>query len=67
MDGQGLQPITHKKNIKSKFKVYRIWPVNPKAMEHRTNPLDIYTTLGINDNDQREKDYSLNEKVKGNQ
>jgi hypothetical protein len=35
-------------------------------MEHRTNPLDIYTTLRISDNKQGEEDYNLDEKVEGN-
>lgn len=56
-----------KQNIKYRFKVYRIWPLNPKAMEHRTKPLDIYTTLKISDNEQGEEDYNLDEKVEGNQ
>jgi hypothetical protein len=42
MDGQGLNQSLTKQNIKCRFKVYRIWPLNLKAMEHRTNPLDIY-------------------------
>jgi len=36
-------------------------------MEHRTKPLDIYTTLKISDNEQGEEDYNLDEKVEGNQ
>jgi len=36
-------------------------------MEHRTNPLYIYTTLRISDNEQGEDDYNLDEKVEGNQ
>jgi hypothetical protein len=36
-------------------------------MEHRTNPLDIYITLRISDNEQCEEDYNSNEKVERNQ
>ncbi len=66
MDKAFNQSLT-KQNIKSRFKVYRIWPLNPKAMEHRTNLLDIHTTLRISDNEQGEEDYNLDEKVEGNQ
>jgi hypothetical protein len=56
-----------KQNIKHSFKLYRKWLLNPKAMEHTTNPLDIYITLRISDSKQGEKNYNLDEKVEGNQ
>jgi hypothetical protein len=36
MGRQELRPITIQKIIKNGFKVTRIWPLNPKAMDHKT-------------------------------
>jgi hypothetical protein len=32
------------KNIKNEFKATRIWPLNPKVMDEKTRPSDVYTT-----------------------
>jgi hypothetical protein len=50
-----------RKNIMSGFKSTRIWPLNPRAMEEKTNPSILYTLV----NQTREKDdddYHSNEK-----
>jgi hypothetical protein len=38
-----LKQLLFKKNIKSNFKATKIWPFNPKAMDERTKPNDLYT------------------------
>jgi len=43
-----------------------IWPLNPKAMEHRIDLLDICITLTTSDNEDGEEDYSSNDEVEGN-
>jgi len=35
--------LLFKKNIKSNFKATKVWPFNPKAMDERTKPNDLYT------------------------
>jgi hypothetical protein len=43
-----LDAILSKINIKNGFKVIRIWPFNPKAMDGRTKPSELYTTKDNN-------------------
>ncbi len=38
-----LNQLLFKKNIKSNFKAIKIWPFNPKAMDEKTKPNDLYT------------------------
>jgi hypothetical protein len=45
---QELGPIIIQKNIKSGFKITKIWPLNPKAMDHKTKPSKVYTTTPTN-------------------
>jgi len=35
--------LLSKNNIKFNFKVTKVWPFNPKAMDERTKPNDLYT------------------------
>ncbi len=62
-----LNQLLFKKNIKFNFKATKIWPFNPKAMDERTKPNDLYTlapnTMGILNND---NDY-LNDATNGSQ
>jgi len=37
-----------KQNIKVRFRVIGIWPFNPKAMDEKTKPTNIYTTMNSN-------------------
>jgi hypothetical protein len=41
--------------------------LNPKAMEHRTRPLNTYITPTRSDNEEGEEDYNLDDEAKGNQ
>ncbi len=43
----------HKKKIITRFKVTRIWPFNPRTMDHQINPNTIYTLH----NQMKEKEY----------
>jgi hypothetical protein len=45
-----------KHSIKFGFKVCKIWPLNPKAMEVKTNPSNIYTTPTKNHSKEGEED-----------
>ncbi len=41
---KALDLALSKKNIKNGFQVTKIWPLNPKAMDGRTKPNELYTT-----------------------
>jgi len=51
-----------KKNMKVGFKATSIWPFNPKAMDNKTRPLEIYTTKNINHGNDQE-DYTSDEQI----
>jgi hypothetical protein len=36
------------KNIMSEFRATRIWPFNPKAMDHKTRPNDVHISKFVN-------------------
>jgi hypothetical protein len=40
---KSLDQTLSKKNIKSEFKIIKIWPFNPKAMDGKTRPFKVYT------------------------
>ncbi len=40
-----LDEFMTNKNIISRFKVTRIWPFNPKAMDAKIGPTNIYTIV----------------------
>lgn len=48
MDKQKFGPNIIQENIKSGFKVIRIWPFNPKAMDGKTKPSKVHTMDAIN-------------------
>ncbi len=37
-----------KQNVKAQFRVIGIWPFNPKVMDEKTKPTNIYTTMNSN-------------------
>ncbi len=39
------------KKYQSGFRVTKIWPLNPKAMDHKTKPSEVYTSTPINISD----------------
>jgi len=39
-----LNQSLSKQNIKIGFKTIRIWPLNPRAMDNRNKPNELYTT-----------------------
>jgi hypothetical protein len=49
---KNLDQSLTQKNINSGFKVIRIWPMNPKAMEHKIRPFNVYTTTLANISDE---------------
>jgi hypothetical protein len=55
-----------KKNIKARFKATSIWPFNPKAMDNKTWPLEIYTTTSINNHGNDQDEYTSNEQTNCN-
>ncbi len=57
------QPFT-KKTLFG-FRVMRIWPLNPKAMDNKTKPLKVYTITNMN-NARNENDYTTKEEVENN-
>ncbi len=60
-----LDATLSKKNIKNGFKVTRIWPFNPKAMDGRTKPSELYTIenniIASNENNVKNFDEGLND------
>jgi hypothetical protein len=45
---ENLDQSLSKTNIKTRFRVIRIWPWNPKAMDHKTKLSEVYTTTPTN-------------------
>ncbi len=43
-----LDVVLSKRKIKNGFKVIRIWPFNPKVMDGRTKPSELYATKDNN-------------------
>jgi hypothetical protein len=39
---KALDQTLSKNNTMSRFKAIKIWPFNPKAMDHKTRPCDAY-------------------------
>ncbi len=64
---KALDLALSKRNIKNGFQVTRTWPLNPKAMDRRTKPNELYITNhnGTSDEDNVENfDGAMNE-IKG--
>jgi hypothetical protein len=53
-----LITIVHKKKIKYGFITISIWPFNPKAMDGKTQPLEVYIATNMN-NVGSEKNYTI--------
>ncbi len=47
MDKEGFEHIFEQKNVKCGFRVVGIGPFNPKAMDEKTRPYEIYITITI--------------------
>ncbi len=45
----------------SEFTATRIWPFNPKAMDHKTRPSDIYISKFVNISDDDVFDGTIDE------
>ncbi len=67
MGGSSLRAIIEQKDIKSGFKTRSIWPINPKAMDTNTRPLEVYTAPTNINNARSEKDYTTKDETKNNQ
>jgi hypothetical protein len=50
-----------KKNIKVGFKAIGIWYFNPKVMDNKIQPWEIYTIISINNHGSDKKKYTSNE------
>ncbi len=59
---QALKQSFIKQNIKYRFKITCIWPLNPKAMDNKTKPSKVYTTTNVS-NVGNEEDYTTNEEA----
>jgi hypothetical protein len=49
---KSLDQSMTQKNIKNGFKVTKIWPLNPKAMDHKIRPFNVYTRTLANISDE---------------
>jgi hypothetical protein len=54
-----------KKHIKYRFRFIRIWPLNPKVMDNKTKPSEVYIVVNFN-NARNEKEYIIKNEVKNN-
>jgi hypothetical protein len=61
---RALDEFTTNKNILSRFKVTRIWPFNPKAMDAKIGPTNIYTIVNSNHEAKGEGHYTLDDEVR---
>jgi len=60
-----LKQSLTKQNIKSSFNITCIWPLNTKAMDNKTKPLEVYIATNVS-NVRSEKDYTIEEEIKNN-
>jgi hypothetical protein len=62
---KALDLALSKRNIKNKFQVTRIWLFNPKAMDGKTKPNELYTidcnNYTLNDNNVENYDEIMND------
>ncbi len=62
---KALDLALSKRNIKNGFQFTRIWPFNPKAMDGRTKPNELYTTdcnnNTLNDDNIKNYDETMND------
>jgi len=60
---QAIDQSLMKKNIKVGLKATSIWSFNPKAMDNKTRPLEIYTTRNINNHGCDQEEYTSDEQT----
>jgi hypothetical protein len=61
----GLTIIIHKNKISFGLKTTCIWPLNPKAIDNKTRPLEVYIATNLN-NGGSEEDYTIENEAKNN-
>jgi hypothetical protein len=59
----GFIIIIHKKKIGFKLKITCIWPLNPKVINNKTRPLEVYIATNLN-NGGNEEDYTIEDEAK---
>ncbi len=59
---QALKQSFIKQNIKSRFKITCIWPLNPRAMDNKIKPSKVYTTTNVS-NVGNEENYTTKEEA----
>jgi hypothetical protein len=64
---QTISQFLTKKNINVGFKATCIWPFNPKAMDNKLRPSEIYTATNITDHGSDQEEYTSNEEIDRNQ
>ncbi len=62
---QTLEQSFTKQNIKFNFMITCIRPLNLKAMDNKTKPLEVYTATNMN-NVRNEEDYTIEEEMENN-
>jgi hypothetical protein len=60
---KALDQLLTKHNIKVGFKGIGIWPFNPKAMEKKTQPTNVYIIGNSNGDQGGEDQYSLDDQI----
>jgi len=66
LGGSSLTSIIDQKNINFGFIITSIWPINPKAMDKNTTPLEVYIVVININNARSEEDYITKEEAKNN-
>jgi hypothetical protein len=61
MGGSSFSTITHKKKIRS----IKVWPLNPKAMDNKTRPSNVYIAVNLN-KVRNEEEYTKENEVENN-
>jgi len=59
----GFIIIIRKKKIDFKLKITCIWPLNPKVINNKTRPLEVYIATNLN-NVGNEEDYTIEDEAK---
>jgi hypothetical protein len=63
MGRKALNVALCKRNIKSGFQVIGIWPFNPKAMDGRTKPSELYITNRNNNTEDEDNEEDSDETI----
>lgn len=64
---QAIDQSLKKKNIKARFKATSICLFNPKAMDKKIQTLKIYIVVSINNHENDQEEYKLDEETYYNQ